>query len=238
MVHMSGLFDKPHHTIEQKLAAFEKMLERFAKIEREHQKSGPDRTHEQVLGCFSEFVLAVDEAVGHKTPSAVRVVLNNMTEQHDPYFPRTHPMFIPPAMWTAKTAPASNVSRADKGLVTALCDVLIAQEGEPREATLLRVVQAMREHRYTLPGGRPQTRSAKTQSDAVASRLRKWRKEIKRLKGDDVEWLARGRAWVNRALVDLRQHEASAYLAHEMLIEHVIKRLCENAAHGTNDTLS
>jgi hypothetical protein len=216
------------------MKAFEEMLERFAFIEREHEKSGPNRTYEQSLGCFTEFVLAVvkaTEATGYEVPSAVRVVLNDMAQHLDPYFPSTHPRFLPPAARSTKSVPTSQVARADKALATALCDVLIVDEGEPAGTTYLRVAHAMRTAGYNLPGERPRKRT--TRRDPIAVRLEKWRKELSRLKQTDRAWYARARAWVAGRLAERKRVEASQ----DVLIACVIGRLCQNAASSTNAPL-
>jgi hypothetical protein len=149
-------------------------------------------------------------------------------QHHDERHPTTNAMFIPPSKMMPRTSHADLVFQANKALVTALCDYLIAN-GEGRETTFVRIDRELLNARIELPGERPSTQKGLTSG---AKRLENWRKKANSRR-ESAEYLviyegAKGE--IQRAAKAIASDEPVTALAHEELIGCVIGRLAENSS--------
>lgn len=210
------------------LIAFKKMLEHFAQIEQEHQKSGPERTHIEMLSngldCMKTVVNTL-YAIDKPLPSPLAYAMDQMTQHLDPHYPQRAHLFTPPANLTAKSAPNAWMTQVKKALLVALVQLLHENDYTVADACK-RVAAAMENAGLSFEDGR--TRGRSTRGTRSVERLKEWRKDANagKFKGEFPELYAKVKVALFDQLSELKVIKSAA-LAHETLISGVIGKVCD-----------
>ena len=220
------------------LAAIAVIQTEMRRVESEHRAKGPDRTVDDVLDGGLASIAALFnmlKSLNISIPAPLAITFEAMTQHRDKHFPRTAPMFIPPAMRKGKSDPKGWNTNINKALLSALCEVL-HRDGLTVDAACQRIAVELERAGLRFEDGR--TRGTKTSVVRTAQRLDKWRNAAQRGQFKREQALFENAKGVTKAaLAVIRAHEPAA-LVHEILIKNAVARIANNTVRvGPTDPM-